>query len=111
MNDILNDVNELKNLIMDSNEYKEYINSLDSINKNGEIKELVNKVTKLQKEIVKENSKKIDTKEKEYELKKVFDILYRIDEYNKYLYNSKELNTLITNIQKKFEDYFNSLNE
>ena len=35
--------------------------------------------------------------------------LNNIEDYIKYIEASKNLNILITNIQKNFEDYFNSL--
>ena len=53
MNNVLKDVEELKELILSSNEYKNYINSLNNIESKKEIKEIINKIISMQKSIVK----------------------------------------------------------
>ena len=109
MNSILNDVEELKKLVLESEEYKNYKTSLDILDSNNDVKELINKITNLQKNIVKKMSKKEDVKIQNKELDKLYDELNSIEEYTKYIDNSKKLNVLITNIQKEFEKYFNNL--
>ena len=109
MNSILNDVEELKKLVLESEEYKNYKTSLDILDSNNDVKELINKITNLQKNIVKKMSKKEDVKIQNKELDELYDELNSIEEYTKYIDNSKKLNVLITNIQKEFEKYFNNL--
>ena len=109
MNNIINEVEELKELIIDSKEYKEYKKYDDILENNKEVKELVNKYTSMQKEIVLLESKNIDASDKEKELDQLYEELNNIDEYKKYIESSKKLNKLITNIQNKFQEFFDSL--
>lgn len=109
MNNIINEVEELKELILDSDEYKEYKKYEDLLEDNKEVKELINKYTSLQKEIVLLEYKKEDTVEKENELEQLYRKLTSIDEYNMYLESSKKLNELISKIQNNFQEFFDSL--
>lgn len=109
MNNIINEVEELKDLIIDSKEYKEYKKYNDLLENNKEVKELVNKYTSKQKELVLLESKNIDILEKEKELDILYSKLVNIDDYKKYLEASKNLNELITNIQNNFQEFFDSL--
>jgi len=109
MNNIINEVEELKELIINSDEYKEYKKYNDLLESNKEVKELVNKYTNMQKEIVLLESKKEDTSDKEKSLELLFSELNEISDYKNYLESSKNLNKLITNIQNKFQEFFDSL--
>jgi len=109
MNSIINEVEELKELIINSDEYKEYKKYEELLDTNSRVKELVNKYTSMQKEIVLLESKNNDTSDKEKELDLLYSELTSIDEYNKYLDSSKKLNELITNIQNNFQEFFDSL--
>lgn len=109
MNNIISEVEELKELIINSDEYKEYKKYEDLLDSNKEIKELINKYTSLQKEVVLLETKNKDTSLKEKELDLLYSELTSIDEYNKYLDSSKKLNELITKIQKNFQEFFDSL--
>ena len=109
MNNILSEVEELKELIINSEEYKEYKKYEDLLEDNKEVKDLVNKYTSLQKEIVLLEHKNQDTLDKEKELDLFYSELTSIDDYNKYIESSKKLNELITSIQKRFQEFFDSL--
>ncbi|MBO5529870.1 MAG: YlbF family regulator [Bacilli bacterium] len=109
MNSIINEVEELKELIINSKEFKAYKKYEELLDTNSRVKELVNKYTSMQKEIVLLESKNNDTSDKEKELDLLYSELTSIDEYNKYLDSSKKLNELITNIQKNFQEFFDSL--
>ena len=109
MNNIINDVEELKELVIDSDEYKEYIKNKELLDNNSDVKELINKITSLQKDIVNKKYKKIDVKDNNKELDSLYETLYSIKEYNDYISSSKKLNILITDIQKRFNIYFDSL--
>ena len=109
MNNILNDVNELRDLILDSREYKSYKKSLEKLDKHEEIKKMINKIVSLQKKIVKDESKNIDVKNLNIELDNMYKELYDNKIYSDYIDSSKKLNILITNIQQNFNEYFNSL--
>ena len=109
MNNIISEVEELKELIIDSDEYKEYKKYSDLLENNKEIQKLINNYTTLQKEIVLLEYKKEDTSNKEKKLDLLFNKLTSINDYNKYLEASKRLNKLITNIQNNFQEFFDSL--
>ena len=98
-------VKELKDEILNSNEYKEYISSKEVLDNNKEIKDLIKKITSTQKKIV---SGKGDITLEE-ELDSLYEKLYSYDEYNKYIETSTKLNILISDIAKELENYFNSL--
>lgn len=109
MNSIINEVEELKELIINSKEFKEYKKYEELLDTNSRVKELVNKYTSMQKELVLLESKNKDILDKEKELDLLYSELTSIDEYNKYLDSSKKLNELITNIQNNFQEFFDSL--
>ena len=104
MNSILNDIELLKTDILNSNEYKEYKKYEELLDNNSKVKSLIKEITDTQKELV--NKKDIDL---EYKLEDLFSKLYSIEDYSKYIESSKRLNKIISDIQKEFEDYFNSL--
>ncbi|MBQ3474955.1 MAG: YlbF family regulator [Bacilli bacterium] len=109
MNNIIKDVEELKELIKESDEYKDYTKSKELLDNNSNVKNLINKITSLQKDIVHKQSKKIDVKDKNKELDSLYESLYLIKEYNDYISSSKKLNILISDVQKRFNIYFDSL--
>ncbi len=109
MNSIINEVEDLKELIINSSEYKEYKEYEKLLDSNPKIRELVNKYISMQKEIVLLENKNKYTLDKEKEIDFIYGELINIEEYNKYLESSKKLNELITNIQKNFQEFFDSL--
>jgi len=106
MNNIISDIEDLKLDILNTNEYKEYKKYDEILNNNSDIKSLIKEITILQKESERLGNKDIDI---ENELEDLFDKLHSYEDYNKYIESSKKLNELISNIQKYFENYFNSL--
>ena len=97
-------VKELKDEIINSNEYKEYILSKEVLDNNKDIKDLIRKITSTQKKIVSKGDTTL-----EEELDSLYEKLYSYDEYNKYIETSTKLNILISDIAKELENYFNSL--
>lgn len=109
MNNVLTDVKELKELIISSDEYKNYIMYLHILENSDDINLLIKNITSKQKEIVKlEHLNKKDLI-KEKELDCLYTKLNQYEEYRKYIKSSKKLNDLISNVQKKFQEYFDSL--
>lgn len=104
MENYVSDILELKELIINSKEYKNYNKSLEEIKYDSNINYLVENIKKLQKTIVRTKDKKL---EKELELYN--NLLLANNKYRKYLNNAKKLNMLITKVQKKFNNYFDSL--
>lgn len=106
MNNILEDVERLKQDIIDSNEYKEYKKYNDILEENEEIKSIIKDIVSKQKELV---SKLNNDKKLEKELDSLYEKLNSYDDYNKYIESSKNLNILLSKVQKNFEEYFNKL--
>lgn len=102
MNNILEEVEELKELIIDTKEYKDYKKNLDLLENNKEINDLIKKITTKQKEVVRNNTNS-------KELDDLYEELNNIELYKNYIESSKKLNILITNIQNNFQEYFDSL--
>ena len=108
MDDILSKVEELKNMIISSDEYKEYEKNKNLLDNNKEIKKIISQIKEKQKIIInKENSKK-DKEKEEFEVSNLFRKLHSFTEYNNYITSAKKLNEIITKIQKRFEEYFNN---
>ncbi len=109
MNNIIDEVNELKRLIVSSDEYKNYKYNLELVEKNEEINNLIKDIIKLQKEIVKLKHNTNSFEDKEKELDNLYVKLDRYEIYYDYIESSKILNELITNIQNNFQEFFDSL--
>ena len=108
MNNILDDVIDLKKEILNSNEYKNYNKYLNKIESNKEIIDIVNRIKKLQKKVVLYDNNNIYNNIDD-EINDLFDNLKEYEDYNMYIKYSKELNVLLSKVQNNFENYFNSL--
>lgn len=100
-------IKELKDEIISSIEYKEYIKAKEVLDNNKDIKDLIKKITSTQKKLV---SGKGDNN-LEGKLDTLYEKLYSYEEYNEYIEVSTKLNILISDTQKELENYFNSLME
>lgn len=108
MDEILKEVEKLKDLILDSEEYKNFISNRDKLDKNEEINNIIDEIKELQKIIINMQDTKEDTYNEEIRLKVLYANLDNYEEYKKYIESARVLNDMITRIQKKFEDYFNT---
>lgn len=109
MDDILKEVEKLKKLVLESEEYKNFITNRDNLDNNKEINKIIGKIKITQKNLINKQDKEEDTLEEEIKLKSLYNELDNYDEYKKYIESARVLNNIITGIQKKFEDYFNTL--
>lgn len=109
MDEILLEVEKLKDKILDSKEYKLFIESRDKLDNNKDINEIIEKIKSEQKKLINKEDKNEDTTLEEIKLKSLYSELNNFDDYNTYIENARILNDLITNIQKRFEEYFSSL--
>ena len=107
LNNLDSSIKKLKDEIISSNEYKEYIKAKEVLDNNKDIKDLIKKITSTQKKLV---SGKGDNN-LEGELDTLYEELYSYEEYNEYIEVSTKLNILISDTQKELENYFNSLME
>ncbi|MBR4351420.1 MAG: YlbF family regulator [Bacilli bacterium] len=100
-------IKELKDEIISSNEYKEYIKAKEVLDNNKDIKDLIKKITSTQKKLVLgKGDNNLDE-----ELDTLYEKLYSYEEYNEYIEASTKLNIIISDTQKELENYFNSLME
>ena len=107
MDKILLQVEELKNMILKSDEYKEFDKYKKILDNNNEIKNIINEIKIKQKEIINKEARNIDKDKEEFEVKNLFNKLESYNDYNNYINAAKVLNSLISGIQKRFTDYFN----
>lgn len=107
MDEILLQALELKNMIINSDEYKEFSKCEKIIDDNDEIKNIINEIKKKQKIIINKEARNIDKEKEEFEVKNLFKKLESYEEYNNYIKSAKVLNSLISDIQKRFTEYFN----
>lgn len=112
MNDnIITKVNEIVDVIKNSKEYQDYIYLENKLNNNKKVKDLVKKIKVLQKQIVKKEVLKQDTKDLEKQIDEYLSILNKIPLYLEYIEKQNELNRVYQNIKSYLDDYFyNTLN-
>ena len=106
MNNVLKDIEELKQDILNTNEYKEYKKYDEILENNKEIKSIIKDIVSKQKELV---SKLNNDKDLEKELDEIYNKLNNYEDYKNYIEASQNLNILISEVQNTFEKYFNSL--
>ncbi len=107
MNNIVEEVEKLKDMILSSNEYKDYKKYEKILDNNREINLIIDNIKNVQKIIINKEDKKENTDKEEIELQSLYKKLNTYDEYINYINSSKILNEVITYIQKEFENYFN----
>ena len=107
MNDILKDVENLKQKILESDEYKNFKKYEQILDNNKEINTIINNIKKVQQTIIKKEDIKENTDKERIELNTLYKKLDTYEDYNNYIESSKKLNEIITSIQKNFENYFN----
>lgn len=107
MDNIIKKVEELKEIILKSDEYLNYKKYESKLDDNFEINEIIDSIKTLQKQIINKEDKKECTDKEEIEVQSLYKKLDTFDDYRKYIEASKKLNESITYVQKQFEDYFN----
>ena len=104
MEELNNRVDELIDYIRNSNEYQKCISLKKQMDENDYIKELVNKIKRLQKEYIKNNS--IATRD---ELDRLTTELNEIPVYYIYNQNLERINQKINYVKDSLNDYFDEL--
>lgn len=107
MNDVIIEVEKLKNKILNSEEYLNFKTSEKKLDNNKEINEIITLIKKVQQKIIKKEDKNEETEKEKIELESLYKKLETFNDYIEYKKNARIFNDIITNIQKKFEDYFN----
>ena len=73
-----------------------------------EVNKIITDIKKLQQKIIKKEDKNLDVEIEKIELESLYKELETYNDYIEYKKNARIFNDLITNIQKNFEEYFNS---
>ncbi len=107
MDNVIKEVENLKQIILDSAEYKEYKRCEKILDENNKIKGIISKIKKLQKIIINKEDKKEETDKEEIEIQSLYKKLDTFEEYKNYIKASRKFNDSLTYIQKEFERYFN----
>ena len=106
MNNIEKEIDKLFDDIETSELYKNYKKIKKQINNNTELKELLEKIKRLQKIVVNTKDKNVDI-----ELKKLYEELDNYPLYQSYLSIKEELEEELQNISFTLNDYFKSILE
>ena len=102
-------IEELFQTIKESTEYKEYLEIEKEIDKNEEIKKLINMIKRLQQKSVKlEYNKDPKYKEIDKEIEEKVKQLNAIPIYKEYLRRVDELNDILSSSSNQIEKYINS---
>ena len=106
---VINKIDEMIEIIKNSNEYQKYIEISNKMAKNEDIMHLINEVKALQKTLVKDKNlgKNIEHIEKE-----INDKVHLLEEYPIYLeytYLQEDLNSAIKLIKSSIEDYIDKV--
>ena len=105
-NKILNEVDKIIEFIKESDDYKDYIYLKDKLSKNERANNLINEIKKLQKQAVKQEVNKMDTKELDNKIKDNLDKLNKIPLYRDFIDKQEVLNDYYQTIKERLDEYF-----
>lgn len=105
-NQILNEVDKIIEFIKESDDYKDYIYLKDKLSKHEEANNLINEIKKLQKQAVKQEVNKMDTKELDTKIKDNLDKLNKIPLYRDFIDKQEVLNDYYQTIKERLDEYF-----
>ncbi len=108
-NSILEKVNEMVNMIKNSNEYRDYMFLYEKMRKNQKISDLIEKVKILQKEIVRKESLQQSTTDLEKSYQSYLDQLNTIPLYVEFVEKQEKLNDTYQTIKREIDRYFDQL--
>ena len=108
-NIILSKIDEIINIIKNSDEYKKYIEVSDKMKKNKEIMTLIDEVKFLQKRLVKEEAFGNDISSIDEEINKKLEQLEEYPIYLEYTYLQEDLDSSISLVKTSIENYINNI--
>lgn len=106
---IINEVNKLVDYIKETKDYQDYLFLSNKLKENDKALEYIDKIKKLQQEIVKKEVNGDDITSLDNEIKELLDKLNRIPLYIEYINKQKELNEEYQIIKNTLDDYFYEL--
>jgi len=108
-NIILSKIEEIVNIIKNSDEYQKYIEVSFKMKNNKEIMSLIDEVKSLQKNLVKEQSLGNDISLIDEEINKKIEELEEYPIYLEYTYLQEDLNNSISLVKNSIENYINNI--
>lgn len=105
-NKILNEVDKIIEFIKESDDYKDYIYLKDKLSKHEKANNLINEIKKLQKQAIKQEVNKMDTKELDNKIKDNLDKLNKIPLYRDFIDKQELLNDYYQTIKERLDEYF-----
>jgi len=105
-NKILNEVDKIIEFIKESDDYKDYIYLKDKLSKHEKANDLINEIKTLQKQAVKLEVNKMDTKELDNKIKDNLDKLNKIPLYRDFIDKQEVLNDYYQTIKERLDEYF-----
>lgn len=108
-NKIIEKVVEIVDIVKNSDLYKDYINVSAKMEKNKDIRDLINDIKRIQKQIVKEEYKGMDISSLEYDLNEKLEKLDTYPIYLDYKELQEQLNEEIQMIREKIEKHINEI--
>lgn len=106
---ILDEVNKLVDSIKETKDYQDYLFLSNKLKENDKALEYIDKIKKLQKEIVKKEVNGEDVTSLEHDISNLLDKLNKIPLYVEYINKQKELNEEYQIIKNTLDDYFYEL--
>ncbi len=108
-NKFLTKVDEIIDIIKNSDEYQKYIEISNKMKNNKEIMNLINEVKFLQKKLVKEQSLGNDVSSLDNEINNKLKCLEEYPIYLDYIYLQEDLNNSIGLVKTSIEKYINDI--
>lgn len=108
-NIILSKIDEIIDIIKNSDEYQKYIEVSNKMKNNKEIITLIDEVKSLQKKLVKEQSFGNDISLIEEEINKKIEKLEEYPIYLEYTYLQEDLDNSISLVKTSIENYINNI--
>ncbi len=106
---ILEKLEEILDLIKDSQDYQDYVFLKAKLAKNEKALKLIAEVKKLQKQVVRKEVKKEDTSQEEQEIEKLLESLNQIPLYLDFVETQQKLNEVYQMIDTKLDNYFQKI--
>ena len=107
---LLKKIDELIELIKQSNDYKRYIELKDKMKSNKSIMSLISKIKKEEQSLVKKEYYKEDTFKEKEKIKELKSQLESYPIYNEYIFLQEDLNNLFQNIKAIIESSIKKIN-
>ena len=105
--EILNKIEELVQIIKDSDDYKRYLYLKEEMKKNKTLMSLINKIKKKEQELVNKEYRKENVDMLKQEIDSLNEELYSYPSYQEYLYLLEDINNNLQNVRQIIEEALN----